>query len=110
MAAGADSPPRKHFRLPDAMDSHVSASYGGHSGMATPPDRQLSQPPQPQLTLKCRGLHGSAVAECLRLGQAEVTTVSQCGSREARGKNVSEDTSLNVDCWMLCEPECALTA
>lgn len=80
---------------------HICIGYCGHTDTQHPPQRQ-----QLGFGSRTQGLHSPELAGFLGSGQEEVTTVFQPRSHERRGKNVNEDTILNVDSWVLCEPRC----
>lgn len=64
---------------------------------------------EPKLQTKnAQGLHGRELASVQGTGPGKVTTLVQSRSCELHGKNVNEDTTLNVEPWMLCEPVCSL--
>lgn len=81
---------------------HIYISYCGYPDTDHPQQRQ-------QLGFRSRtqGLYSPELAWFLGSGQEEVVTVLQPRSHELHGKNVNEDTILNVDWWVLCEPLCS---
>lgn len=69
-----------------------------HPRHKTQPEDAAQAPPRAQ------GLHEPELASFRGTGPGRVTTLSQSRSCELRGKNVNEDTILNVESRTLCEP------
>ena len=69
-----------------------------HLRHKTQPDDSAQAPPRAQ------GLHEPELASFQGTGPGKVATLSQSRSCELRGKNVNEDTILNVESRTLCEP------
>lgn len=68
------------------------------------PAQSKAQELSPNSRPGAQGLRDPGLTSFQGTGPGKVITLLWSRSRELRGKNVNEDTILNVDSWMPCEP------